>query len=239
VSNATGAVLDVDRMVKMVRNNSKKAKILIDGAQSVASMKVDFSEMEVDFLAFSGHKMYGPMGIGGLLVRESAQKDLKPYLFGGGMISEVYLNGSSYGDVPDLYDAGTPNVAGAVGLAAAVKYLEKIGMEEVEKHGRELMAYALEKLREIEGLKIIGPKDANKRLGSVTFVMEGVHAHDVAQILDSQGIAVRSGHHCTMPLHTKMNVAATTRASFGIYNTREDVDRLVEGIGEVKRVFKI
>lgn len=281
LSNATGAMLPVEVVVKMVRKYAKSAKLLLDGAQWTSRKETNFDRWGADFWAFSGHKMYGPMGIGGLLVKEEILADMEPFLVGGGMISEVGLEGSSYGDLPDKYDAGTPDVAGAVGLAAACKYLDSIGMEAVEKHERELTEYAVERLGDIQEIKIVGPVGKNSkfqtlpagrqvpnnkqmsksqtqnskpitskssesriqnseipRLGSVTFLYDGVHAHDVAQVLDSEGIAIRSGHHCTMPLHKKMGWAATTRASFGIYNSKEDVDRLMEALEKVKQVFK-
>jgi len=249
VSNATGAELPIGRVTDLRKKYCKQAKVLIDGAQSTSHKKTEFGKWGVDFLAFSGHKMYGPMGIGGLVVKESVFEEMGPFLVGGGMIDEVELIGTTWGDVPDKYDAGTPNVAGAVGLAAAVEYLEKIGMDKVEEHGRELTRYAVERLGQVDKVRVVGPSFAKasegepgkklSRLGSVAFVYKGVHAHDVAQILDSEGIAVRSGHHCTMPLHAKFEWVATTRASFGIYNTKEDVDRLVEGLGKVGKVFKL
>ena len=238
VSNATGAVLDLKRVVKMVRKYAKGARILVDGAQAAPHMKIEFDELGVDFLAFSGHKMYGPMGIGGLVVKQELLEGMDPFMVGGGMISEVHLEGSIYGSLPDRFDAGTPNVAGAVGLAAAVDYLEGIGMDEVERHGRDLVGYALEKLSKVDEVIVVGPRDSEKRLGSVAFVYKGVHAHDVAQVLDSEGIAVRSGHHCTMPLHEKFKWIATTRASFGVYNDKGDVDKLARGLGKVREVFK-
>jgi cysteine desulfurase/selenocysteine lyase len=248
VSNATGAVLDINRVVELVKKYAREALILIDGAQSVPTIKTDFSILGVDFLAFSGHKMYGPMGIGGLLVKKDLLKKMGPFLVGGGMINEVALEGTSYGELPDRYDAGTPNVAGAIGLAAACEYLEKLGMDRVESHNRELVEYAMERLGELLEVQIVGPVRPHPdpllkgegtvyRMGSVAFIYKDVHAHDVAQILDSEGVAVRSGHHCTMPLHTKFNWGATTRASFGVYNDKKDVDTLVEALNKVKKVF--
>lgn len=260
VSNTTGAELDIERVIKIKKKYAKSAKILIDGAQSVPQKKTEFDQWGVDFLAFSGHKMYGPMGIGGLLVKEQVFAEMGVFLTGGGMIAAVELTGTEFGDIPDKYDAGTPNVAGAVGLAAACEYLEVLEMDQVEKHARELTEYAVEKLSKISCISLIGPmkrncksetlsskKNLNRkaensklgRLGSVAFVYEGVHAHDVAQVLDSEGVAVRSGHHCTQPLHSKFGWVATTRASFGIYNTKADVDKLVEGLEKVKKVFKL
>lgn len=248
VSNATGAVLDVGRVVELKKRYAREAVLVLDAAQAAPHMKIDFSKLEAEFVAFSGHKMYGPMGIGGLLAKEDILDSMEPFMTGGGMIREVELTGTEYADLPDRYDAGTPNVGGAVALAAAVDYLNGLGMDNVEKHGKILVEYALEKLEKVEEVKLVGPSFAEaseggsgkrlSRLGSVAFVYEGVHAHDVAQILDSEGVAVRSGHHCTMPLHSKFEWTATTRASFGVYNTREDVDRLIGGLNKVEQVFK-
>jgi len=236
VSNAVGSVLDVERVVTVAKKVG--ARVAIDGAQAVAHMPVSFKSLGVDFFAFSGHKMYGPMGSGGLLVRSELFKsnEMQPWLFGGGMIAEVYENKTKFHDDPiERFTAGTPDVASAVGLAAACEYLSKIGMKTVEKHDEELVAYAFEKLQAIPQVTIVGP--TSKRVGSVSFLYEGVHSHDVAQVLDSQGIAVRSGHHCTMPLHVANNWIATTRASFAVYNSKEDIDLLVLGLQKVAEVF--
>jgi len=285
VSNATGAELDIEKVVEWKNKWARRARVLIDGAQLAPHKKINFGAWGVDFLCYSGHKMYGPMGIGGLLVRREIVEGLQPFMVGGGMISEVSLKKTEYADVPDRFDAGTPNVAGAVGLSAACDYLEKLGMNEVEKHGRELVSYAWDKLSNLEKVKLVGPDPKSdapayvkatagkriskqisayaqtslalgraskasadrqnsksqiakaNRLGSVAFIYKGVHAHDVAQVLDAEGIAVRSGHHCTMPLHSKFNWVATTRASFGIYNDRDDVDALVAGLAKVEKTF--
>jgi cysteine desulfurase/selenocysteine lyase len=177
------------------------------------------------------------MGIGGLLVRRDTIKEMEPALFGGGMIAEVTLENTTFADLPDKFIAGTPDVASTVGLAAACDYLAKLGMEDVAKHDHELIEYALGQLKTIPQLKIFGPADAKIRCGSVAFTYEGVHAHDVAQILDSEGIAVRSGHHCTMPLHHKLKTIASTRASFNVYTTKNDINALVKALQKVKVVF--
>ena len=177
------------------------------------------------------------MGIGGLWVKREVLEEMQPFMTGGGTISEVHTVGTVFAGLPDRFDAGTPNVAGAVGLAAAVEYLEKIGMQNVRAHEKELTAYAVKKLKSIKSIRIYGPRNLEERGGLVAFSVEGIHAHDVAQVLDDEGIAVRSGHHCTMPMHEKLGLAATVRASFGIYNTKEEVDKLIEGLGKVKKVF--
>lgn len=236
VSNALGTVLDISRIVSAAKKVN--ARVVIDGAQAVAHMPVSFSKLGVDFFAFSGHKMYGPMGSGGLLVRSELLRsnEMQPWLFGGGMIAEVYEDHTTFhDDAVERFTAGTPDVASAVGLAAACDFLSAIGMPAVEQHEAEMVAYALEKLTAVPGLAIVGPLE--NRVGSVAFLYEGVHAHDVAQVLDSQGIAVRSGHHCTMPLHVAKNWIATIRASFAVYNSKKDIDALVQGLQKVAEVF--
>ena len=235
VSNFLGTINPVKQIAQLAKKYG--VKVLVDGAQAVPQMLVDVSALGCDFYAFSGHKMYGPMGIGGLWVRKEILEKIPPFLTGGGTISEVHTSGTVFTGLPDRFDAGTPNVAGAVGLAAAAEYLEKIGMQNVRLHAKELTQYALDKLKSISGIKTYGPRDTEKRGGLVAFSVEGIHAHDVAQILDGEGVAVRSGHHCTMPMHEKLGIAATVRASLGIYNTKEEVDRLVAGLGKVRQVF--
>ena len=266
ISNTLGSVNPIEQVVKLVKHqipstkssqgspsgqakfNSQKIKyhgplILVDGAQSAPHLQVNFDKLGIDFYAFSGHKMLGPMGIGGLLVRKEllVSEVMQPWLFGGGMINEVHTNETKFNeDLSERFIAGTPDVASAVGLAAACKYLKNLGMDAVEQHDRELVNYALKALKELEAsgeLKVVGPVE--DRVGSVAFIHKFVHAHDVAQILDSIGVAVRSGHHCCMPLHESCGWAATVRASFQIYNEKTDVDRLVEGLEKVKKTFLV
>jgi len=241
VSNTLGVEQDLETIADLVRQKSK-AKILLDIAQSAPHKKLSFKKMNIDFAVFSGHKMLGPMGFGGLLVRRELlqSRDMQPWLFGGGMISSVTITETEFHpDIDERFTAGTPDVASAVGMAAACDYLSNLGMEAVEAHDRELVVYALEKLSTITEIEVIGPTahQVQHRLGSVAFVHKSVHAHDVAQILDSQGIAVRSGHHCTMPLHQKFKWQATVRASFQVYNSTQDIDALVAGLAKVKQVF--
>lgn len=233
VSNFLGTINPIREIV----SKCKGVKILVDGAQAVPHMPVDVRKLGCDFYAFSGHKMYGPMGIGGLWVKREILEDMQPFMTGGGMISEVHKTGTVFADLPDRFDAGTPNVAGAVGLAAAVEYLEKIGMDQVREYEKQLTNHLINQLSNLEFIKIYGPREIERRGGLVAFSVEGIHSHDVAQVLDSEGIAVRSGHHCTMPMHEKLGISGTTRASFGIYNTKEDIDRLVEGLGKVREIF--
>lgn len=235
VSNALGTTNPVKEMAKAAHKVG--AVVLIDGAQAVPHMRVNVQELGSDFYAFSGHKMLGPMGIGVLWGRKDILEKMSPFLTGGGMINEVYPDHSTWAELPEKFEAGTPNVAGAVGLSAAIDYLEGLGMEAVREHDKQLVTYALQQLGKVEEVKILGTLDPDKRSGSVSFEYQGVHAHDVATILDSEGVAVRSGHHCTMPLHNSMGVAASVRASFNVYTTKEDIDRLVEALVKVKQVF--
>lgn len=241
VSNTLGTVNLVKEMVALVRKHAKGARVLLDAAQSVPHMPIDFHALDVDFMVFSGHKMLGPMGIGGLVVRRELLEsgEMQPWLFGGGMISAVEEQSATYADdLGDKFTAGTPDVASAVGLATACEYLTNLGMENVMQHDWELVQYAYEKLSAVKGLTLVGPVPKNmNRLGSVAFVHDTVHAHDLAQILDSEGIAVRSGHHCTMPLHRACGWQATTRASFNVYSTKEDIDALVAAFAKVEKIF--
>ncbi|MFH2118563.1 MAG: SufS family cysteine desulfurase [Candidatus Paceibacterota bacterium] len=241
VSNTLGTVNPVEKMVGLVKKHAKGARIVLDGAQSVPHMPVNFHKLDVDFLVFGGHKMLGPMGVGGLVVRKKLLEsgEMQPWLFGGGMIAEVGEQTATFADdLSERFTAGTPDVASALGLATACDFLTKLGMENVMKHDFELVKYAFMQLSGIKGLTIVGPEPKNyNRLGSVAFVHESVHAHDLAQILDSEGVAVRSGHHCTMPLHKTCGWQATTRASFNVYSTKEDVDALVKAFDKVNKIF--
>jgi len=236
VSNTLGTINPVETIVEMVRTSAPQAVCVLDAAQSAPHLPVNFHAMNVDFMAVSAHKMIGPMGVGGLFVKKSMLSTLHPWLFGGGMIAEVMETEATYAEeLEDRFTAGTPDVAGTVGWAVACTYLEKLGMDSVFAHDQQMVEYALEKLAAEPKITIIGPKD--HRCGSVAFLYEGVHAHDIAQILDSEGIAVRSGHHCTMPLHTHFGWASTTRLSFNVYTTIEDIDALVKALGKVHAVF--
>jgi cysteine desulfurase / selenocysteine lyase len=242
VSNVTGTVLDVARLIKLVRQHQPEARVLLDAAQAVPHQPVNFHTLGADFLAFSGHKVYAPMGVGGLLVKKSllTSNEMKPWLFGGGMIEAVWPDHATFHPNPeDRFTAGTPDVASVMGLAAAVQYLSDLDMERVRAHEQNLVKTAYKKLSEIPEIKLIGPNPSEyERAGSVAFVYHGVHAHDVAQVLESQNIAVRSGHHCVMPLHTARQWQATTRVSFGVYNTEAEIERLIAALTLVKRLLK-
>src|SRR5215213_3647054 len=235
VSNTLGTINPVEEMTRQAHEAG--ALVLIDGAQAVPHVPVDVTAIGCDFYVFSGHKMLAPTGSGVLWGRKDILDAMPPFMGGGDMIREVHLRRSEWNDVPWKFEAGTPDIAAGVGLGAAADYLLDIGMDKVRAHERELVAYALELLaREVPGIELYGPP-AEVRGGVVPFNLPGVHPHDVAQVLDRFGIAIRAGHHCTMPLHERLDLAATARASFNVYSTREDVDALAAGLREVQRVF--
>jgi cysteine desulfurase / selenocysteine lyase len=234
MSNVLGTINPVAGMVKMAHEVG--ALVLVDGAQSVPHLPVDVQDLDVDFLAFSAHKMLGPTGIGALYGKTHLLEKMPPFMGGGDMIKTVHLHSFKPNDLPHKFEAGTPAIAEAIGFGAAVKYLTGIGMQAVADHEREMISYALERLEEIPGVKVLGPSASEK--GAVAaFTLEGTHPHDVAQILDQYGVAVRAGHHCAQPLHEKFGIPATTRASFYIYSEKGEVDKLVSGIYQVKKIF--
>ncbi|MEX1172233.1 MAG: cysteine desulfurase [Chloroflexota bacterium] len=236
VSNTLGTINPVREMVEMA--HAAGALVLVDGAQAVPHVPVDVQALGCDFYAFSGHKMLGPMGSGALWARREILESMPPFLSGGDMIREVHLRRSEFNEIPYKFEAGTPAVADAIGLGAAAGYLQEIGMDAVRAHERALVSYALDVLpREVPGIQLYGPLDPDLRGGVVPFNLPGIHPHDVAQVLDRSGIAVRAGHHCTMPLHERLDLAATARASFSVYTTPADIDALVAGLKDVQRVF--
>jgi cysteine desulfurase/selenocysteine lyase len=234
MSNVLGTINPVAEMVRLAHEAG--AVTLVDGAQSVPHLPVDVQALGVDFLAFSAHKMLGPTGIGALYGNADLLEAMPPFLGGGLMIKTVHLRSFTPNDIPHKFEAGTPAIAEAVGFGAAVDYLTKVGMEAVAAHEQEIVSYALERLEEIPDVKVLGPS-ADKKGGVAAFTLKGVHPHDVAQILDTYGIAIRAGHHCAQPLHEKFGVPATSRASFYLYSLKEEVDKLVDGIYQVKKVF--
>ena len=236
VSNTLGTINPVREMTEMA--HAAGALVLVDGAQAVPHVPVDVQDIGCDFYAFSGHKMLAPMGSGALWARKELLEAMPPFLAGGEMIREVHLRRSEFNEVPWKFEAGTPAVADAIGLGTAADYLMAIGMDAVREHERGLVEYALDVLpREVPQIELYGPLDPDKRGGVVPFNLPAIHPHDVAQVLDRYGIAVRAGHHCTMPLHERLDLAATARASFSVYTTTEDIDRLAAGLNEVWRVF--
>lgn len=241
-SNVLGNIVPVDKIVSLVRRHAPQAVVLVDGSQSVPHLPVDVQKMGADFLVFSGHKMLGPTGIGVLWGKKELLEQMPPFLFGGEMISEVELSETVWNRLPWKFEAGTPNMAGMVGLAAAVDYLHSVGMAKIREHEQALVSYALPRMEKLEKKGIIefyGVRNVDERVGILTFNVVGVHAHDTAQVLDSEGIAVRSGHHCAMPLTRRLGTAATVRASFYLYNTEDEIDTLIEGIYKVRKVFRL
>jgi cysteine desulfurase / selenocysteine lyase len=249
VSNTTGVINPVKKILQLIKQYQKNEpiRLLLDGAQSAPHLPINFHQLDADFYAFSGHKMLAPMGVGGLLVKKELleSEKMNPWFFGGGMIFSVLPEKTEFNpNLTERFIAGTPDVASVVGLAAACEYLQKLNMRKIEQYDRELVLYALEKLSQIPEIKIIGPTkpiagQSLDRLGSVAFLYQTIHAHDVAQILDSEGIAVRSGYHCTMPLHTYFKWQATTRVSFSVYSSKNDIDVLMKGLEKIRQVFKL
>jgi cysteine desulfurase/selenocysteine lyase len=235
MSNVLGTIPPVAEMIE--KAHAIGALVLVDGAQSVPHMPTDVQALDCDFLVFSGHKMLGPTGIGVLWARKELLAEMPPFLTGGDMIKKVTLDGCEWNDLPWKFEAGTPAIAEAIGLGYAVDYLKQLGMENIRQHEIELVSYALEKLSQVEGIRIYGPQDPQVRGGAIAFTLGDIHAHDVSAVLDSEGIAVRAGHHCAMPLHEKYGLPATTRASFYVYNRPDDIDRLTRGLDKVIELF--
>ena len=235
VSNVLGVVNPIKEIAELVHQTN--ALLVVDGAQSVPHMKIDVQDLDVDFFAFSGHKMLGPTGIGVLYGKEELLERMSAVEFGGEMIDFVYEQEATWKELPWKFEAGTPNIAGAIGLAAAIDYLDKIGMETVHQYEQELLSYVFPKLQAVEGLTIYGSEDLAQRSGVISFNLAGLHPHDVATALDYEGVAVRAGHHCAQPLLSYLGVSATVRASFYLYNTKADCDKLVEALQKTKEFF--
>jgi cysteine desulfurase / selenocysteine lyase len=235
VSNVLGVINPIKEIAKIAHENG--AIMVVDGAQSAPHMKIDVQDLDCDFFAFSGHKMCGPTGIGALYGKKSLLEKMDPIEYGGEMIDFVELYDSTWKELPWKFEGGTPIIAGAIGLGAAIDFLEQIGLEHIAEHEHRLAAYAMEKMSTIEGITIFGPQDPAKRAGLVTFNISDVHPHDVATVLDAEGIAVRAGHHCAQPLMRWLKQSATARASFYLYNTEEEIDKLVAGLIKTKEYF--
>ncbi len=215
------------------------AIVVADGAQAAPKLPVDVAALGVDFYAVTAHKLYGPTGVGTLWGRLDLLREMPPFLGGGSMIRQVTKTGTTFADPPARFEAGTPAIAQAIGMAAAIRWLDGIGMDAVLAHEREITEYALQRLPEVPGLRIVGPPRGAERIGPVSFELEGVHAHDVSEILDRHGVAIRAGHHCAQPLMERLGVSATARASFGVYTTPEEIDRLIDGLIDARRVFEL
>ena len=235
LSNVTGAILPIKEIVNLA--HSKGIPVLVDGCQGAPHLKLDMQDLDCDFYAISGHKMYGPTGIGVLYAKKKWLEDLPPYQGGGGMIREVKKKGISYGELPNKYEAGTMATAQVIAFNESIKFLEKIGIENIEKHEKDLLDYAVDLLGKNNSVNIIGnPKNKG---GVISFTIEGIHPHDIATILDEDGVAIRAGHHCCQILHEKLGLPATARASFGVYNTKEDIDQLNNSINNCKKIFNL
>src|SRR5947208_242040 len=235
VSNVLGTRNPIAEIARMAHDAG--ALVVVDGAQAAPKLALDMADLGVDFYALTGHKAYAPTGIGALWARLELLREMPPFMGGGSMIRKVTTEGTTYADPPARFEAGTPAIAQAIGLAAALRWLDALGMEAVTEHEAEIADYALERLAGVPGLRMFGPPRGDGRLGPVSFELEGVHAHDVSEILDRHGVAVRAGHHCAQPLMDRLGVPATARASFGVYTTPEEIDRLVEGLLDARRVF--
>ena len=235
VSNVFGTINNIEKITNIA--HAKQALTLIDGAQSVAHMPLDVKKIGCDFFVFSSHKMLGPTGVGGLYGKKELLMKLPPFLFGGGMIQNVSYEQATYAQAPDKFEAGTQNIAGVIALATALDYLEKVGMKKIEAYEHELLSYAFKKLQTIDCIILYNP-GPEKSSGIISFSMEGVHPHDIAEILNNENIAIRAGHHCCMPLMKKLGISGTARASFSFYNTKDDVDNLVNALKKVVEVFR-
>lgn len=232
-SNTLGTILDVKALAKLA--HAVGAKILIDGAQAVANRKVDVVDLDVDFYAFSGHKLFGPYGIGVLYGKKDILEEMPPYQGGGSMISEVKVTGTTFNDIPHRFEAGTPHIEGVIALGTAIDYVEKIGYDKIHGIETELLEYATSQIKNIPGLRLIG--EAKDKAAILSFVIDGLHHSDIGQILDQEGVAVRAGHHCTQPLMARLGITGTVRASFSIFNTKADVDALIKGILKAKEML--
>jgi cysteine desulfurase/selenocysteine lyase len=234
VSNSLGTINDVETIISLA--HAQNIPVLLDAAQAVNHLKVDVQKLDCDFLAFSGHKLYGPTGIGVLYGKSSYLESMPPYQGGGDMISKVTFEKTTFNSLPYKFEAGTSNIAGTIGLGAAIDYISSIGINNIAAHEQELLNYATEELLKINGLRIIGQSD--NKCGLISFVLDNIHPHDVGTFLDFEGIAIRTGHHCTQPLMDRYGIPATSRASFGLYNTKQEIDILAAGIKKVIEVFK-
>src|SRR4051794_18435690 len=235
VSNVLGTENPIAEIAQLAHETG--ALVLADGAQAAPKLPLDMAALGVDFYAITGHKLYGPTGIGVLWSKLDLLREMPPFLGGGSMIRKVTKEGTTYADPPARFEAGTPAIAQAIGMASAMRWVDMVGMEQARAHEEAITEYALERLAEVPGLRVFGPPGGPGRLGPVSFEIEGIHAHDVAEILDRHGVAVRAGHHCAQPLMDRLEIAATARASFGVYTTSEEIDRLLEGLEDARRVF--
>jgi cysteine desulfurase / selenocysteine lyase len=237
MSNVLGTIVPINEIIEMAHH--KGILVLVDGAQSVPHMPVDVQDMDCDFMVFSAHKMLGPTGVGVLYAKKEILNEIPPFIGGGDMIKEVHKHKTIYNDLPYKFEGGTPNIAGVIGFGAAIDYLKKIGMHNVREHEIEITSYAIKVIRDIKDIILYGPSDANHRGGVIAFNVGDIHPHDLATIMNDHGIAIRSGHHCAQVLMGRLNIAAASRTSFYIYNTKEEVDTFINALGEARRIFRI
>jgi cysteine desulfurase/selenocysteine lyase len=236
LSNVLGTINPIADICK--RAHAAGALVLVDGAQAAPKLEINVASLGADFYAITGHKIYGPTGIGALWARLDLLREIPPFLGGGSMIRKVTTAGTTYADPPARFEAGTPAIAQAIGLAAAIRWLDGLGLDAVLAHEQEITTYAIDQLGAVPGLQIFGPPASPDRVGPVSFKLEGIHGHDIAEVLDRHGVAVRSGHHCAHPLMDRLGVPATARASFGVYTTKDEIDRLVLGVEDVRSIFE-
>lgn len=239
ISNVLGTINPIREISEAIKKINPYCLVLVDAAQSVPHLSVNVANLGCDFLAFSGHKMLGPVGIGVLWGKKKLLEKMPPYQYGGEMISNVSLEQTTFAESPAKFEAGTPNIAGAIGIGAACDYLQKIGMENVRKHEQLLTDHALKQLSKVANLTIYGPKKAEERGGVIAFNVRGIHAHDLAQVLDEDNLCIRSGQHCAMPLHRRLGISASCRVSFYVYNTEEEIDQLIKSIEKAQKIFKV
>ena len=239
MSNVLGTINPVRKMADIARTKNQEILVLVDGAQAAARMLINVQELSCDALVFSGHKLYGPSGIGVLWAKRQLLEAMPPFLTGGQMIREVGETNTDWNDIPWKFEAGTPDIIGAVGLGEAIRYLKQFGMDAIAAHEHNLALYALDQSRKLPSLRVLGPTDASLRGGLITFTAEGLHPHDIASLLDEEGIAVRAGHHCTMPLHTSLGISASCRASFGIYTNREEIEIFFNALHKILAKYAI
>ncbi|MDQ3869106.1 MAG: aminotransferase class V-fold PLP-dependent enzyme, partial [Thermoproteota archaeon] len=230
-------IVPIERVIAKAHN--KGIPVLVDGAQSVPHMPVDVQRMNCDFLVFSAHKMLGPTGVGVLYVKKEILDKMKPFIGGGDMIKEVHKHGTIYNDLPYRFEGGTPNIADVIGFGSAIDYLSKVGMDKVRQHEIDITSYAIKAVTDVKGITIYGPSNPNHRGGVVSFNISDIHPHDLATIMNEQGVAIRSGHHCAQILMERLDVSATSRTSFYIYNTKEEVDIFINALNHARRLFKI
>ena len=237
MSNVLGTIVPINEIIEMAHQNG--ILVMVDGAQSVPHMPVDVQDMDCDFMVFSAHKMLGPTGVGVLYAKKEILNEMQPFIGGGDMIKEVHKHKTIYNDLPYKFEGGTPNIAGVIGFGAAVDYLKRIGMHNVREHEIEITSYAIKAIADIKGIILYGPSDANHRGGVVAFNIGDIHPHDLATIMNDHGIAIRSGHHCAQVLMERLDIAAASRTSFYIYNTKEEVDKFINALDEARRIFRI